>query len=187
MIMVKNSERGATLVMVMIFLVLMSFFATSAFNSTNGNLRIVGNAQYRQEAIAAAQAAIEKTLSSALFSTSPDSVAASPFPIDIDGDGNTNYSVTLTPQPKCYRAKTIKTNALNPTIAADLSCMNDSGVQNSGLDSPSATAGAGDSLCANTEWNIRAQVIDAGTNAKVAVNQGASLRVLAADASNYCQ
>lgn len=187
MIKTNPYERGVTLIVVMIFLVLMSFFAISAFNNTNGNLRIVGNAQYRQEAINAAQIAIEQTLSSALFSTDPGAVAASPVLVDIDGSGGTVYSATLTPQPKCYRAKTLKVSDLNPAIATDLSCMADGSVQNSGLDIAGATAGTGDSLCADTEWNIRAQVTYARTNTKVAINQGVSLRTLAADASNSCQ
>lgn len=182
----RNSERGIVLMVVMIFLILMSFFAISAFNSTKGNLSIVGNAQYQQESTAAAQTAIEQTLSSVLFSTNPDTVAANPIVVDIDGSGGTNYSVQLTPKPTCYRAKTIKVTSLDAKIPADRSCLGDSSMQNSGLDSVNATASPGDSLCATTEWNIRAEVVDPRTKTKVAVNQGVALRVLAADASNTC-
>ena len=50
-----SSQRGATLVLALIFLVLMSLFALSAFNSSSSNLRIVGNTQARQESLATAQ------------------------------------------------------------------------------------------------------------------------------------
>ncbi|HAL39750.1 MAG TPA: hypothetical protein DCP03_17240, partial [Polaromonas sp.] len=58
----KAHQRGATLLVAMIFLILMSLFAISAFKSSTGNLRIIGNMQSRQEAIAVGQKAIEDTI-----------------------------------------------------------------------------------------------------------------------------
>jgi len=68
----QSTQRGATLVVALIFLVLMSLFAISAFNSSTGNMRIVGNTQARQESLSAAQLAVEKTISSSNFHTNPD-------------------------------------------------------------------------------------------------------------------
>jgi len=181
-----RQQRGATLVIALIFLVLMSLFAISQFNTSTGNMRIVGNMQSRQEAISAAQQAIEQTLSSSAFTTNPDAVAASPVPVDINGDGVSDYAVQLTPRPSCYRAKAIKTSELDPAIAADIACIRSGVVQNAGLDTAGAGAAAGDSLCAESEWNVRAQVVDERTGTRVAVHQGVSLRVLATDALNSC-
>ena len=60
-------QRGATLVVALVFLVLMSLFAVQAFLSSSTELRIVGNMQARQEGIAAAQVAIEQALEGNTF------------------------------------------------------------------------------------------------------------------------
>jgi Tfp pilus assembly protein PilX len=182
----KANQQGVTLMIAMIFLILMSLFAASAFKSSTSNLRIIGNMQSRQEAIAVGKTALEKTLSSSEFSRNPVGVAATPVTVDIDGDGTVDYTAMLNPQPYCYRTKAIKSSELNPALAADLSCLKSSGTQNSGLDTPGAAAVAGNSLCANSEWNIAAQVVDARSGAKVVINQGVAVRVLDADAANSC-
>ncbi|MES2972623.1 MAG: pilus assembly PilX N-terminal domain-containing protein [Pseudomonadota bacterium] len=181
-----SRQRGITLVVVMIFLIVMSMFAVNAFNSSSSNMRIVGNMQARQEGIAAAQQAIEQTISSTLFTSNPAGVSANAVAVDIDGDGNADYAARLTPQPRCYRAKAIKTSELNPATASDIACIRSGVVQNSGLDTPDAAADAGNSLCANSEWNIRSEVTDTRTSARVAINQGVSVRVLETDAANSC-
>lgn len=182
----RSAQQGATLVVAMIFLILMSLFAISAFKSSTGNLRIIGNMQSRQEAVAVAQKAIEITLSSSLFTTNPQAVAATPVLVDIDGNGSNDYTATLNPQPNCYRTKAIKTTELNPSLAADLACLQSSVVQQGGLDIPDAAADAGNSLCANSEWNVGATVNDLRTGTKVTVNQGVAVRVLETDAANLC-
>lgn len=182
----KQQQRGVTLVIALIFLVLMSLFAATAFKNSTGNLRIVGNMQSRQEAIAVAQQALEQTISSTYFTTNPANVAATPVRVDVDGDGTVDYTATLNPQPHCYRTKAIKGNELDPTLAADLSCMKSGAVQQGGLDTPDAAADAGNSLCANSEWNIGAQVLDVRSGTKVVVNQGVAVRVLDTDAANAC-
>jgi hypothetical protein len=179
-------QQGATLLVAMIFLILMSLFAISAFKGSIGNLRIVGNMQARQESVAVAQKAIEQTISSSLFTTNPASVAATPIQVDIDGNGSNDYTATLNPQPKCYRTKAIKSNDLDMALAADRQCMKSGTDPNTGLDIPDAAADAGNSLCANSEWNVGATVEDLRTGTKVTVNQGVAVRVLETDAANLC-
>jgi len=180
-------QRGATLVMALIFLVLLSLLAVSAYNGTNTNLRVVGNMQARQEAQAAAEVAVEQTISSANFSSNPDSVAANAVNVDIDKDGKVDFAVHLTPQPKCYRAKPIKTTELNPALASDLACMKSGVVTTGGLETATGGGAAADSLCSNTEWNVRAEATDPRTGTTVAVDQGVAIRVLATDAGNACK
>ena len=182
----KTPQQGATLVVAMIFLILMSLFAVTAFKNSTGNLRIVGNMQSRQEAIAVGQKAIEQTISSSYFTTNPANVAATPVQVDIDGNGTMDYTATLNPQPHCFRTKAIKSNELNPSLPADLACMKSSTVQQGGLDIPNAAADAGNSLCANSEWNVGAQVVDLRSGTKVELNQGIAVRVLETDAANSC-
>lgn len=182
----RISQKGVTLVVAMIFLILISLFAVTAFNSSTGNLRIVGNMQSRQESIAVGQKALEQTISSSVFTTNPAAVVATPVTVDIDGNGTVDYTATLNPQPHCYRTKPIKSSELSATVAADLSCMKSSVLIHGGIDSPDAAADAGNSLCANSEWNVGVQVVDQHSGAKVALNQGIAVRVLETDAVNAC-
>jgi len=182
----QRTQRGSTLIVTLLFLVLMSLFAVSGFNSSSANLRVVGNMQARQESTAAAQAGVENTISSLAFTTDSDGVAATPVPVDINGDGITDYSVRIVPKPSCYRVRPIKSMELDPVLSADLACMRSGVVQLSGLESPDMASAAGNSMCAHSEWNIRSEVADTRTGAQVAVNQGVAVRVLETDAQNSC-
>jgi Tfp pilus assembly protein PilX len=182
----RRTQRGATLIVATIFLILMALFAATAFKTSTNNLRMIGNMQVRQEGIAVAQKAIEQTISSTLFTTSPTTVAATPVTVDIDGDGVTDYTAMMNPQPACYRTKVIKASELNLAKAGDISCIKSSKVEQGGIDLPDSAAGAGDSMCSNSEWSIGARVADARSGAVVTVNQGVAMRVLATDASNFC-
>lgn len=181
-----SRQRGATLVVALIFLVLLSLFAFNAFNSSSTNVRVVNNQQMRQEAISAAQTAIEAVISTTTFSVTPANVAATPVTVDIDNNGTVDYTVSMSPQPSCYRVQPIKNNQLNYAVATDRECITSGLIRNSGIDTSETTVSADDSLCSNTEWNLRAVVTDATTGANVAVNQGVGLRVIASDASSYC-
>ncbi len=173
-----SRQRGATLVVALIFLVLLSLFAFNAFNSSSTNVR--------QEAISAAQTAIEAVISTTTFSITPANVAATPITVDIDNNGTVDYTVSMSPQPSCYRVQPIKNNQLNFAVATDRECITSGLIRNSGIDTTETTVSADDSLCSNTEWNLRAVVTDTTTGANVAVNQGVGLRVIASDASSYC-
>ncbi len=88
-----RAQRGVTLVVGLIMLVLITLVVTSAFMMSTSNLRAVGNMQFREEAIAAANAAIETTLSAASLSATNTSV-------DI---GGIEYDVEIK-TPICVRA-----------------------------------------------------------------------------------
>lgn len=106
--------------------------------------------------------------------------------VDIDGNGTADYRARLSPKPTCYRVKTIKVSELDPAIAQDRQCLGSGTAQNTGLDVAGAGVTTGDSLCANSEWNVRAEVSDTRSGTKVAVNQGVAIRVLSTDAANSC-
>ena len=179
-------QRGATLLVAMIFLLLISLFAVSAFKSSTSHLRIVGNMQVRQESVAAAQQAIEQTISNSLFTISPQQVAASPVGVDLDGDGKTDYTAQLNPTPRCYRTQPIKTAQLNPDVPADQACMQSAALQQSGIEMPDMGTTSGNSLCAHSEWDVSAKVTDARTGSDVVVHQGVLVRVLEANANADC-
>ena len=181
----RHRQRGVTLIVALIMLTALGLLAAFAVKSGTTNLRIVNNTQARHEAFAAAQAAVERTISSPLFSQQPAAVAANPIPVDVDGDGVSDFSVRLTPAPACYRWRSVKVGELNPTAAADRACLGSGVAANSGIDSSQALP-VGDSLCADSEWNIRAVAVNAATSASVSVNQGLALRGLITDVTNAC-
>lgn len=182
-----TTQRGATLIVTLIFLMVMSLLSVTLFNITSTNTRITGNAQVRNEALAAAQVALASTISDTQFATNPALIAATPFTVDVDGDGRVDYSVKRDPQPRCNKVKTLKANELDPAVPADLACMGSAAASNSGIDSALTGSATGDSMCANSEWNIRASVSDPASHVEVAINQGVSLRVLVSDADSACK
>lgn len=181
----QHAQRGVTLIVALIMLTALGLLAGWAVKSGTANLRIVNNMQARQEAFSVAQAAIESTISSANFSQNPAAVAANPIHVDLDGDREPDMTATLTPAPTCYRWRAIKTAELDPALAADSACLGSSSANTAGLDNGASTTG-GDSLCADSEWNVRAEVVDAVSNATVRINQGVAMRGVLTDVVNTC-
>lgn len=88
---IRRPERGAALVVGMIMLVLITLMLITALNLATTNFRAVGNMQFRDEAVAAANEAIGQIISSA-FTAAP---AAETVNVDIDSDGATDYVVEV--------------------------------------------------------------------------------------------
>jgi len=181
-----RGQRGATLIVALIMLVALAMLSLWSFNSGTMNLRVVGNSQARQEVVAAAQAATELTLSTPLFTHDPLAVSAGPIPIDIDGDALPDYQAQLSPAPSCYRVRVLKVNELDPASEGDRACLGSSTAQNPGIEVAGAASSTGDSLCADSEWNVRAVVTDARSHATAAVNQGVAVRALTTDTASAC-
>ena len=180
-------QRGATLVIALIMLVLLTLFAVSSLNTANTNVRVVGNMQAKAEAINVAQETIEKTISTPQFIANP----ANAFPVpcgtanthcvDINSDGTPEFTITLTPQPKCVTVTPIKNANLVLTNPEDLGCA-------SGQQQQFGVAGAvtGDSLCSQTVWEIKARSVDSSTGATATVTQGVGVRISTDDAGTSC-
>ncbi len=181
-----HRQRGVPLIIALIMLLALTMLSLWAFNAGTTNLRVVGNSQARQEVVAAAQAATELTLSSSLFVQDPVAVAAGAIPIDVDGDGVADYSAQLTPPPSCYRVRTLKVNELDPSSSGDRACLGSSMGTNPGIEVAGSAATTGDSLCADSEWNVRAVVSDPRSHATAAVNQGIGVRSLSTDTASSC-
>lgn len=94
-----QQQRGLTLVIALIFLVILTMFAISGVNTGIVNLRTANNQQMVLEAEAAAQQQIEVVLNSV---TPFETVAASPTTTNVDanGDGYNDFTVVQVP-PKC--------------------------------------------------------------------------------------
>lgn len=146
-------QQGSTLLVGMIMLILLTLIAVSAIESTTTSIQMVGNSQFREEATAAAQQAIENVISSTTFTTTP------PLPqnIDINNDGSTDYTVSFDP-PSCRSYKAVNT-ATETGLPKD--CYGSSGAV----------------LCYRTAWDIPAVVNDVTTGARVSLHQGVKILV----------
>lgn len=155
----SGRQRGATLVVGLIILTLITIMVVGAFNLSSTNVQSVGNMQLRDEAVAAANRAIELVTSSA-FTAAP---AAQTVDVDIDNDGTMDFHVDFE-KPTCISAARIA-GATAPPSSVFL-----------GTAFASST---GDAY--QTVWDLKADVsaFDAGTVAhgtSVHVHQG--VRVL---------
>jgi len=154
-------QRGASLVVSLIMLVLITLMMLTAFNLSSSNLKTVGNLQAREEATAAANAALEQVISTpTIFS------ATAVTPITV---GNYVASVAI---PEC----------LYSTPVSDST----SGDQNPNIFNQ--TGGAGGSVRASgyvdTYWDVKATVSDVSSGASVEVHQG--IRITLAADPNPC-
>ncbi len=184
----NRKQQGAALFVVLVILLVLAWIGMSGFRMSGQHLMIVGNSQAREHAVAAAQRAIEQTISSDMFARDPGAVAAAPIETDIDGDGTADLSARLEPRPRCVRVRPIKTAELNPGLKSDRLCMTSADAGGAQfIERPSVAVAAGDSLCAASEWNVAARVDDPRSGASAAIDQGIAIRVTKFDAANFCK
>lgn len=176
---IRDKQRGATLIIGLVMLVVLTLLVISAIRSSNTNLRIVGNMQMQEEVFTAAQQATEQVISSN-FTTNPVSQVIA---VDINMDGTTDYTANV--NPACTGSIAVTNADLNPANAADAPCISSGAAQQTGLIvSGAAGAGtlAGQSWCYLQQWNLQANVTDGNTGAIATTVQGVSLRVPAGTA-----
>jgi len=191
----RARQQGATLMLVMIMLIMLTLFAVSAMNQGTMNLKVVGNMQQRSEALEATQWMIDSVISATQFVDSPTNAVPNPCGTpntlcsDVNGDGIADYTTKLDPVPACVQARAIKIGELNlsPT-SEDLACVT---AQAQGTFGVSGATASGDSLCASTVWEITANTLDAGATAatssvNVTTTHGVSVRVKALDMAANC-
>ncbi len=181
------NQRGATLLIALIMLVLLTLFALSAVNTGTTNLKIVGNMQQRTEAFDAAQQAIETVISTPAFISSPTNAvpnacgAPNTICTDMNGDGTPDYTTVLTPAPACVAVRAIKATELNFGDPNDVGCAQQQ-QQTFGV----SGAATGDSLCANTVWEVTAATSSATSGATATVTQGIGVRISTDDMATSC-
>ena len=95
----RVSEAGATLVVSLIMLTLITLMIMAALAIGLANFRTVSNMQFRDEAIAAANKAVDQVMSTP-FSTTP---VAEEVLVDLDDDNRFDYRVNVA-TPQCIRA-----------------------------------------------------------------------------------
>ena len=158
-------QQGATLLIGLIMLVLLTLMATTTFRLGKSNLQIVGNMQFRNETLRAAEEAVEAAISL------PGSVyAASTANVDINADGTADVAVAIT--PTLQQAHVLKNSALNLANTGQLGCTLGT-AQAFGI----VGAATGNSLCALTLYDLKVVATEASTSTSVELRQGVSVQV----------
>jgi Tfp pilus assembly protein PilX len=181
-------QRGMTLLVSLIMLVLMTMFMVTNFKMGNSSLQIVGNMQARTQAMNAAQSTIEEVISTTQFTTSPATALRNPCTATantrcygVNGSTGSDITVTLTPAPACISSQAIPNSSLNLTNANDAGCV--TGVtQSFGI----ANSVTGASLCADTTWQVSAVAVDSVTKSSASVVQGVTVRVTSDSLATTC-
>lgn len=141
-----HQQRGATLIVGLVMLALITILVATAFTLSSTNLKSVGNMQFRNEALAAVNKAVEMVLASP-FTVAP---VQQEIQVDINNDNTMDYTVAIA-APVCIRA--------TPAGATTKSSI-----------------ALGNSMSQVTDWNtiwdIDASVTDTTTGASVRTRSG---------------
>ena len=164
------AQRGSALIVGLIMLVVITLMVTTSFTLSNSNLKSVGNMQFRNEAIAAANKAIEQEVGSWTMTTAP---AAEQINVDIDNNGSTDYIVNIG-APTCLSASA-KTAPGDPGSDCTPS-----------LDGSSTCANAAATSVFTLIWDIDATATGVSSGSQVRIRQGVSKSASQAQCDALC-
>jgi Tfp pilus assembly protein PilV len=182
----QQRQRGVTLIISLIMLVLLTIMALTSFNIGKSSLQVVDNAQQHAQVLNAAQGVLNQVVSTPSFTEAPGNVldnsncpASAGAPansrcVDLYGDGKTVIVVAMSPQPVCVQATPVPASALNLTTAQSpgWGCIL-GGNTNFGVEG----ATEGNSLCADSLWELNAVATEQVSNARAVVTKGVAMRV----------
>jgi Tfp pilus assembly protein PilX len=153
-------QGGATLIVALVMLSLITLLVVNAFSLSSSSLKAVTNMQLREEAVAAANKALEQVVSSNFTSRlAPQSVN-----VDMNQDGNSDYTVAVA-RPVCVRATQASAGA-----PSDVE-----------LGAAMASGGAW-----HTDWELKASVDDPVLGGRATVTQGISVLLSQAQKAVAC-
>lgn len=150
-----RSQDGATLLVSLIMLVVLTLFAVAGFNLSSVNLKIAGNFQQQRLLEAVAQQEIEQAISTSIRFRN----TAVPAGQTLCADGSLGCATGYT------------TGGYNIVVTAPL-C-------NYWGTAKGYTKKLGESTPEDTDWEITATATDALTGARAKVSQGVRIRLLA--------
>ncbi len=187
----RTCQRGLSLVVALIMLIVMTVTTLAVFRMSQTGSQIVANMQFRDEAVASANSTIQEVISTQRMFLSPDAVFLQACNgsfnrrcFDLNGDGQDDIEVEIA-APRCVQVSIIPTSTLNLAVAGELACARDT-VQMFGVEG----IATGDSLCANSTWEIRAQAQDfngsGATGARMSVVEGVGVQVPSGTAIGFC-
>jgi hypothetical protein len=146
-----HGQKGVVLIVGLIMLILITLMVTTAFTLGNTNLKSVGNMQFRNESIAAANKAVEQMVGTYFGPTMTSIPGTQTITLDINNDGTADYSALVLP-PVCVEEKLVPSTATapcDPLLPWTCTTSNYS-----------------------TLWDIETRVTDAVSGASIRIHQG---------------
>ncbi|MDE2584621.1 MAG: hypothetical protein KGN39_04420 [Betaproteobacteria bacterium] len=182
-------QRGFTLFVGLIILLLMTLLALAAIRMATTNVQTIGNEQFRNEADAASNLVLDQVVNDSNFVA--DYAAAPPVSANV---GQGTYVVVVA-KPSCKRFRVIpvgelvtKVNGQDTITTANIPCIQGQGSSPLTIAGGTSATTSSASLCAKTLWDVQAQVTsDAITGASSTVNQGIETQMAITDTLNSCQ
>ena len=167
-----RQQQGATLLVGMIMLVVLTLLVVFAIRSSNTGLQVAGNMQAQVESNAAVARAIETTIQ-LIKDTEDVSILLARTETLVVGDKTFAVAVA---KPTCEMEIPVLEKDLDASDANDVPCIEGS----SGFD-PAITASgilsSKPSACKQQRWRIEATYVDPNSGANAAQVQGLAIRV----------
>lgn len=170
-----QGQRGATLVVSMIMLIVLTVLVVYSIRSGNTNLRIAGNMQRQTEALMSTQQVIEQVIEQI---KTVDNIALIPAQnVSVTNAGAT-YSVTtnsLGAVGACILEVAVANADLDPANPDDVQCFESQDVDRA--ITSGGTMSTTLSTCKQQHWEIQAGVNDATSGTQLTQVQGITIRV----------
>lgn len=187
----RGRQSGFSLVVALIMLAIMTATTLMVFRMSNTGTQIVGNMQFRDEALTLADGTLQEAISTTRVFDAPDTLFLDPCDntsnrrcYDIDGDGDDDVQVDVR-RPTCVQVNVIPTSALDLASSFDVKCT----ASETGIEGIEGGA-TGQSLCARSTWEARADAQDYGasgaTGARISVVQGVGITIDKGSALEGC-
>lgn len=171
----RTQQTGATLVMGMVMLTLVTLLVVYAIRAGNTNLRIAGNMQVQSEAQQATQQAIEQLIEQIRSAGSMALIPAQTITVRSAGASYAVSTRSLGTAGACLMEVPVANADLDPARAEDIPCFEsqdaDKAIRADGTLSTSPSA------CKQQHWELQASVNDPVSGAQVSQVQGISIRV----------
>jgi hypothetical protein len=168
----KQKQQGATLLVGMIMMVVLTLLVVFSLRSGNTNLRIAGNMQTQSEANAATQQVIEQVIEQIKDTEDLSLIPAQSVPVTM---GNVTYTVAVAAMDKCVMEIPVLNSSLDPMKPNDVPCFETPDGEKALK--PDGTLTTKPSACKTQQWDIEAGVTDGTSGTKVTQVQGISIRV----------
>lgn len=155
-----RQQRGVTLLVTMVMLVVLTLFVVSAIRLANVNLRIAGNFQWQKEMEAQADSALEQMISnSSIFNSGPVQAGTAPD-LDICADGTVLAAGSCTTtNPRVGSMRAPRCTSSQPA--------------------PGYTKKQDELTPDDNNWVAKATMTDSFSGAKVTIYRGVTVRMLA--------
>lgn len=168
----RKKQQGATLLVGMIMMVVLTLLVVFGIRSGNTNLRIAGNMQVQAETGAATQQVIERVIEQIKLTEDLSLINEQQVPVTM---GNVTYTVTVADMNKCVMDVPVLNSTLLKSNPNDLPCIES--IDGDPSFNPDGTPTTKPSACKTQQWDIEASVTDGTSGTKVTYVQGINIRV----------